>query len=112
MIVITAAGGFASTAIQTYPEALHISTGTFFSSVVEWINVNFFDAFEAVKNAVLLNVLIPFKRLLGGLPWLGVTALLAFAGWRLGGRRLALLVAVLAFLIAATGQWEKATITV
>src|SRR5690606_19992281 len=78
----------------------------------EWINVNYFDVLEAIKNTVLLNVLIPFKRLLGGMPWLGVTAVLAYAGWRLGGLRLALLVAVLAFLIAAAGQWGKAMITV
>ena len=80
--------------------------------VVEWINVNYFDTLEAVKNALLLNVLIPFKRFLLDLPWpaswparpcrAGVSA-----GWRL-----ALLAAGLAFLIAATGQWEKAMITV
>ena len=99
-------------AVQTYPEALRVSTGPFFSDVVGWINVNFFDTLEALKNAVLLNVLVPFKRLLHGLPWVGVVALLAFAGWRLGGLRLAILVGVLSFLIAATGQWEKATITV
>ena len=33
-------------------------------------------------------------------------------GWRLGGWRLALLAGCLGFLIAATGQWEKAMITV
>ncbi|WP_442583845.1 ABC transporter permease [Mesorhizobium sp. ASY16-5R] len=104
--------GLALPAVQTYPEALQISTGTFFSRVVGWINVNFFDAFEALKNAVLLNILVPFKRLLAGLPWLGVVGMLAFAGWRLGGTRLAALVGVLAFLIAATGQWEKAMVTV
>jgi glycine betaine/proline transport system permease protein len=111
-IAVTSVLGLVVPAIQTYPEALHVSTGTFFSSVVEWINKNFFDTFEAVKNAVLLNVLIPFKRLLAGLPWIGVVALLGFAGWRLGGLRLGLLAAILAFLIAATGQWEKAMITV
>jgi glycine betaine/proline transport system permease protein len=57
-------------------------------------------------------VLVPFKRLLAGLPWLGVVIVLAVAGWRLGGLRLAGLVAALSFLIAATGQWEKAMITV
>jgi glycine betaine/proline transport system permease protein len=98
--------------VQRYPQALQASVGGVFSELIRWINVNFFDAIEAFKNAVLLNVLVPLKRLLGGLPWLGVTALLAFAGWRLGGLRLALLVGTLAFLIAATGQWEKATITV
>ncbi len=104
--------GAAVPALQTWPEALELSTGTFWSGVVEWINVNFFDTIEAVKNAVLLNLLVPFKRFLGGLPWAGVTAFLAWAGWRLGGWRLAALVAALAFLIAATDQWEKAAITV
>ncbi len=44
--------------------------GEFFASIVKWINVNYFDAIEAVKNAVLINVLVPFKRLLVG-PALG-----------------------------------------
>ncbi len=112
VVVVAAVAGLAVPAVQTYPEALRVSTGPFFSDVVGWINVNFFDTLEALKNAVLLNVLVPFKRLLHGLPWVGVVALLAFAGWRLGGLRLAILVGVLSFLIAATGQWEKATITV
>ncbi|MEQ1955714.1 ABC transporter permease [Mesorhizobium yinganensis] len=112
LVAVTFVIGLALPAVQTYPEALQISTGTFFSQVVGWINVNFFDAFEALKNAVLLNILVPFKRLLAGLPWLGVVAMLAFAGWRLGGKRLAALVGALAFLIAATGQWEKAMVTV
>lgn len=111
VVVVAAVAGLAVPAVQTYPEALRISTGPFFSDVVGWINVNFFDTLEALKNAVLLNVLVPFKRLLGGLPWIGVVALLAYGGWRLGGLRLAILVGVLSFLIAATGQWEKAMIT-
>jgi glycine betaine/proline transport system permease protein len=112
LVAVTAALGLAAPAIQTWPESWEFSTGAFWSEVVRWINVNFFDALEAVKNAVLLNILIPFKRFLADLPWLGVTGLLAFAGYRLGGLRLALTVGVLAFLIAATGQWEKAMVTV
>ncbi|MGE3307482.1 MAG: ABC transporter permease subunit, partial [Rhizobiaceae bacterium] len=112
IIVVTALIGLALPAVQTYPEAAQLSTGSFWSEVVGWINVNFFDAFEAVKNAVLLNILVPAKRLLAGLPWIGVVAILGFAGWRLGGWRLALTCTVLSFLIAATGQWEKAMITV
>lgn len=112
IVVITGLAGLVIPAFHTYPAALQLSTGSFWSNVVGWINVNFFDVIEAAKNAVLLNILVPFKRLLAGLPWFGVTALLAFAGWRLGGFKLGLLVGVLAFLIAATGQWEKAMITV
>jgi glycine betaine/proline transport system permease protein len=99
-------------AVQTYPETWQLSTGTFWSRVVEWINVNYFDALEAVKNALLLNVLIPFKRFLIGLPWAGVALLMGFVGWRLQGPRLAGIVTVLVVLIASTGLWDKAMTTV
>jgi len=111
-VVMTGAAGLFVPAFQAYPETWQISTGTFWSRVVEWINVNFFDTLEAIKNALLLNLLIPFKRFLLELPWAGVVAFIAFAGFLLRGPRLALLVGALTFLIAATGQWEKAMITV
>jgi glycine betaine/proline transport system permease protein len=112
LVVASGFAGLVAAPFRSYPDALQISTGTLGSDLVAWINVNFFDQLEAVKNALLLNVLIPVKRFLAGLPWLGVAALLALAGLRLGGWRLALLVAVLATLIAFTGQWEKAMVTV
>ncbi|MCO5073191.1 MAG: ABC transporter permease subunit [Rhizobiaceae bacterium] len=112
LIVVSGVLGLIMPSFQNYPETLTLSTGSFWDEIVKWININFFDTLEAIKNAVLLNILIPFKRFLGDLPWLGVTGILAFAGWRLGGWRLALLIGALAALIAATGQWEKAMITV
>ncbi len=104
--------GLAVPAVQTWPEGWRLSTGTFWSEVVAWINVNYFDAIEGVKTALLMNVLIPVKRFLIGLPWIGVAALLALAGWRLGGPRLALLAGGLTAAIAATGLWEEAMTTV
>ncbi len=112
LVLATALGGLFVGGLQTYPENLKVSTGTFWSELLRWINVNFFDQIEAVKNLLLLNILVPFKRLLLDLPWAGVVALLALAGWTLGGWRLALLVGSLACLIAATGQWDKAMVTV
>ncbi len=112
LIVVTVLLSLAFSAVQTFPESWQLSTGSFWSDVVRWINVNFFDQLEAIKNLLLLNLLIPFKRLLLGLPWIGVVALLALAGWRLGGARLALTVGSLALLIALTGLWDKAMITV
>ncbi len=111
-ILVAGLAGSIVPAIQTYPVGWQLSTGEFWSDVVKWINVNYFDALEAIKNFFLLNLLIPFKRFLIGLPWLGVVAFLVLAGWRVKGPRLALLVGCLGFLIAATGQWEKAMITV
>lgn len=98
--------------LATYPQTLTLSTGTFWNEVVKWINVNFFDGLEAVRTTILLNLLVPLKRFLGELPWLGVVLMLVLGGFRLGGLRLALLCGALSFLIAATGQWEKAMVTV
>jgi len=111
-VVLAGLGGLMVPGLQTYPPGWALSSGSFWSRVVGWINVNFFDSLEAFKNALLLNLLIPFKRLLLGLPWVGVVGLLALVGWRLGGLKLALLAGGLAALIAATGLWEKAMITI
>ncbi|MFZ8940832.1 MAG: ABC transporter permease, partial [Gemmobacter sp.] len=67
---------------------------------------------EAIKNAALVHLLVPVKRFMLGLPWLGVAVGLGLLGWRLGGARLGVLAGVLTALIAATGQWEKAMTTV
>jgi glycine betaine/proline transport system permease protein len=99
-------------AAQAWPEAARLSTSAFWAAAVEWINVTFFDALEAIKTFFLTWLLVPVKRFLLGLPWVVVVGLLALAGWRLGGARLAALAGGLAFLIAATGQWEKAMVTV
>jgi glycine betaine/proline transport system permease protein len=98
--------------VQTYPEAAQLSTSAFWAAVVEWINVTFFDTLEAIKTAILTWLLVPVKRFLTGMPWLVAVGLLGLAGWRLGGWRLAALCSGLSFLIAATGLWEKAMITV
>ncbi|MDH5529771.1 MAG: ABC transporter permease subunit [Paracoccaceae bacterium] len=111
-VAIAGLGGLVVPWLQTFPASLELSSGAFWGDVVRWININFFDTLEAFKNALLLNLLIPFKRLLLDLPWLGVAGLLGFTGWRLGGVRTGALAAGLCFLIAATGQWEKAMITV
>lgn len=111
-ILLSALIGLAYPAVQSYPEGWQISTGTFWSDLVRYININYFDALEAVKNFMLLNLLIPFKRFLIGLPWVGVAGLLALLGWRLGGMRLGALTGGLTVLVASTGLWEEAMITV
>uniref|UniRef100_UPI0035AF09A0 ABC transporter permease n=1 Tax=Devosia sp. TaxID=1871048 RepID=UPI0035AF09A0 len=62
--------GLVEAGFQTFPEAGRLSTGSFWAEVIEWINVNFFTQLEAFKDFLLLNLLIPFKRLLLSLPWL------------------------------------------
>jgi glycine betaine/proline transport system permease protein len=104
--------GFVAPALQSYPEALQITTGAFWGDVVKWININFFDELDAFKNFLLLNIMIPTKRFLLGMPWPAVVLLVTIAGARLGGWRLALLVAVLSTFIATVGLWPKAMVTI
>ena len=112
LVPVTGLAGLAIGLLQSYPASLQITTGSVWSDLVRYINVNFFDQLEAFKNLLLLNLLIPFKRLLLSLPWAGVVILIGLAGWRLGGWKLALQTALPAYLIAAVGLWSKAMITV
>lgn len=97
---------------QSYPASIEVTTGPIWNDLVKWININFFDEFEAVKTFLLLNVLIPTKRFLLQMPWVATIAILALAGFQLGGWRLSILVSLLALFIAVTGNWQKAMITV
>jgi len=112
ILVAGSLAGLVAPSLQSFPEWARITTGPFWSGVMEWINVNYFDTLEAIKNAVLTGVLLPVRRFLMALPWLGVVLFIAAAGWHLGGARLAALTGGLSLLIAVTGQWEKAMITV
>ena len=112
VIVFSLVASLLSPSLATLPDSLTLSTGTFWNEVVKWININFFDVLEAIRTTLLLHLLVPIKRFLAELPWLGVVVLLAIAGFRLGGFRLAALAGALSFLIASTGQWEKAMVTV
>lgn len=112
VILLSLMASWLSRALATVPQSWTLSTGAFWNEVVGWININFFDALEAIRTTLLLHLLVPFKRFLAELPWVGVVALLAIAGYRLGGIRLGLLAGLLSLLIAATGQWEKAMVTV
>ncbi len=104
--------GIFTPAMNAVPEAWTITTGSFWSDVVKYINVNYFDQLDAFKNFVLLNIMVPIKRLLLALPWIAVVGLVALAGLQLGGWRLALLTGLMALFLAAVGLWAKAMVTV
>jgi glycine betaine/proline transport system permease protein len=98
--------------LQSYPAALQVSTASYWDALVEWLNVNFFDTFEAIKTAVLLNVLVPIKRFMLAQPWPWATAVIAATAWAVAGPRRAIIAGVFSLFIAFTGNWEPAMVTV
>ncbi len=111
-VVVTWVLGLFMPAMDAVPDSLKISTGTFWGDTVKWINLNFFDELDAFKNFLLLNIMIPFKRFLLSLPWIGVVAIIALAGYQLGGWRLSALTGGLTVFLAVVGLWAKAMVTV
>lgn len=98
--------------VQTYPKAATLSTGTFWSDVMGYINVNFFDTFEAIKTAFLTYLLLPVKRFFTGIPWAWGIFAMTLIGWRVGGFKLSLMTGLFTAFIAANGLWDKAMVTV
>lgn len=112
VICLTLIAGTVVSWIQTYPESLTLTTGSFWADSMEWINVNFFDILEAVKVVILQWLLLPVKGFFTGIPWaLGIPAM-GLIGWRIGGWKLGLMAALMMAFIAASGLWPKAMVTI
>ncbi|MFV2038171.1 MAG: ABC transporter permease, partial [Paracoccaceae bacterium] len=99
-------------ALQTYPEAQTLTTGEFWSNGVRYLNITYFDTFEAVKLVFLKGFLLPIKRFFLGLPWPWAIAMITLIGWQFGGWKLALMNVLMATFIVSTGMWAKAMVTV
>jgi len=99
-------------AIAAYPGSLQVTSGDAVNAGMEWINIHFFETIEAIKAWLLINLMVPLKRLLLGLPWPMVVAAVTLAGWQLGGWRLAVQTACFTLFIALTGNWLNAAETV
>ncbi|MDZ4094428.1 MAG: ABC transporter permease subunit [Paracoccaceae bacterium] len=112
LVLVTGGLGLIWPWVQTYPKAATISTKLFWSDLVKYMNINYFDQLEAVKTALLVNLLLPVKRFLLALPWIWLIGLITLAGWQLGRAKLAALCLVLGLFLAATGLWEQAMTTV
>ncbi|KZK82913.1 Glycine betaine/L-proline transport system permease protein ProW [Pseudovibrio sp. Ad13] len=112
LTVLLALLGKVFPAIQSYPEAMVLTTGSFWDEAIKWININFFEVFEAIKTGLLTYLLLPIKRFFVGIPWAWGIIALGLIGWRVGGWRLGFLCATLVGFVAANGLWRDAMITV
>lgn len=112
ILIICFAVGYFIPSVQTYPDDHTLTTGTFWSASVKYLNINYFDVFEAIKIFFLKGFLLPIKRFFLGIPWPWAILMLVLIGYRFGGWKLAMMNGFMAAFIAATGMWEKAMITV
>ena len=99
-------------AFAAVPQGWTVTTAPVWDGLVKWVNVNFFDYFEALRTFLLIWILNPIKLSLLKLPWLCAVLIAGYAGWRLRDWRLALLAACLVAFQAVVGLWDKAMITV
>ncbi|MCY4218975.1 MAG: ABC transporter permease subunit [Gammaproteobacteria bacterium] len=97
--------------IAKFPEHLTISTSTFWDSIVDYITLHFYGPLASFRDAFLVYFLIPVRSAITGIPWIAIIALVACLGWKMGGWRLALIVCLFVFFIAASGYWVRAMIT-
>ncbi len=97
--------------IAKFPEHLTISTSTFWDGIVDYITLHFYGPLASFRDALLVYFLIPFRSAITGIPWIAIIALVACLGWKMGGWRLALMVSLFVFFIAASGYWVRAMIT-
>jgi len=112
VIAATLIAGMFVPVIQTYPDSMTITTGPFWSQTMEWINVNFFDTFEAIKTVILQWLLLPVKKFFGGIPWAWGIIATGLIAWRVGGLKLGIMGVLMMVFIAASGLWAKAMVTI
>src|SRR6516162_6060431 len=111
LLLVTTALSPAVPFLVQLPKSFTVTTAPLWDSGIRWITVHFFDVIEAGRVWFLLHVLKPVKLFLLALPWLSCLLLLTLAGLRLGGARLALVIALLTASCAVFGLWEKAMTT-
>lgn len=91
-----------------FPDFLRWPLGDWINAFVDWLVVNYGDAFEAGANAVLW-VLVQIEQFLRGLPWWVILLVIAGIAWH-SSRRIGLTIGlVLAMvLIGSLGLWDLA----
>ena len=98
-------------AMARYPDAWSITTAPAWDQLIRWFTDSVYDEARALRTWLIVFVFLPVKLVYLWLPWPLVVGVLAFIAWRLGGWRLAALVAGLLAAILLSGFWEKTVLT-
>ena len=107
-ILLATLAALAIDPLQTWPKDWTISTAGFWNGLVSWINRELYDALEAFRTFVLLNIMRPFRETLDHMPWSAGVAAISLIAYVLGGLRVALYCGCLAMFVVVTGFWAPA----
>lgn len=111
-LIITYTFGQFIPLLQSYPDTMTLTTGSYWNDSIKFLNINYFDQFESVKIFILTYLMLPIKRFFIGMPWPWAICLITFISWRFGGIRLAAMSALMSVFILVNGLWLKAMLTV
>ena len=97
--------------LARYPDAWSITTAPAWDQLIRGFTDSVYDEAKALRTWLVVYVFLPVKRAYLWLPWPFVVGALSVVAWRLGGLRLAALVAGLLVFIVLSGFWEKTVLT-
>ena len=89
LAIATTFAGIWIPALAQVPESWTLTTGRFWDTIIDWININLYVYIGAARDAFFIYLLKPFKNFMLSLPWLGVVLVVCVIGFHLGGARLA-----------------------
>lgn len=91
-----------------FPEQLNVPLGRWVNRFVDWLVVNYGDAFEAFADS-LLTILVWLEQILRGTPWWIVVIAVAVIGFHASRNwKIAAGLAIAMVAIGSLGLWDKA----
>ncbi|WP_404426551.1 ABC transporter permease [Thalassospira australica] len=91
-----------------FPEQLNVPLGKWVNRFVDWLVVNYGDAFEAFADS-LLTVLVWLEQILRGTPWWIIVIAVAIIGFHASRNwKIAAGLAIAMVAIGSLGLWDKA----
>ena len=93
------------------PKEYTISISGYLDWGIKFITTSLFVPLGIFRDFLLVYFFMPTKAMFQSMPWVAVIVLVGCAGWKLGKFKLAMTVMFFIFLIAASGYWVRAMIT-
>lgn len=95
----------------TLPRAMTVTVAPILQHAIDQTVDSLYDPLTFIRENLPPYVLIPVRDFFKGLPWSVVFVILTFAGWRLGGWRMATVVGGYIAFIVLSSWWTEAMVS-